>query len=504
MSTAVAEPTAVRAALPAQAPWRVFQIAGIAVFLVSLDATVVIAGFPAFRRAFPAVGVSDLSWILNAYTIVYAALLVPSGRLADLVGRRRIFLQGLALFTLGSLLCGASPSPALLIASRVLQAAGAALLTPASLALILNAFPVERRAIAVSLWGALGGLAAALGPALGSWLIERTSWHWIFLINLPIGVLTMALARRNLEESKSPETGARPDVPGIALIMAAVGAIALGCSKSNEWGGYSPLTWSVLGAGILLTCAFVAWARGKTSAALDLTLFDDRTYRYVNLATFVFGVAFTMMFLTFFLFVTGVWHYSQSLAGIAVTPGPLMVIPTAIVAGRVAAKRGHRPLLVPGGVLYAIANGWYALRLGAQSDYLRVWLPGQLMGGTAVGLLLPSLAGAAVANLGPRLFGVGSAVNNAIRQIGSVIGAAVCVAMVGAAGSDLSAFKAVYWLLAGLGLATGLISVGVRTRPRAAMKSDRSPAPQAGALVECHSPPAASKRDMPTSATSAC
>jgi MFS family permease len=388
MSTAVAEPTAVRAALPAQAPWRVFQIAGIAVFLVSLDATVVIAGFPAFRRAFPAVGVSDLSWILNAYTIVYAALLVPSGRLADLVGRRRIFLQGLALFTLGSLLCGASPSPALLIASRVLQAAGAALLTPASLALILNAFPVERRAIAVSLWGALGGLAAALGPALGSWLIERTSWHWIFLINLPIGVLTMALARRNLEESKSPETGARPDVPGIALIMAAVGAIALGCSKSNEWGGYSPLTWSVLGAGILLTCAFVAWARGKTSAALDLTLFDDRTYRYVNLATFVFGV--------------------------------------------------------------------------------------------------------------------GSAVNNAIRQIGSVIGAAVCVTMVGAAGSDLSAFKAVYWLLAGLGLATGLISVGVRTRPRAAMKSDRSPAPQAGALVECHSPPAASKRDMPTSATSAC
>ena len=467
MNTGIAAPAALApVAEQTQRPWRVFQIAGIAVFLVSLDATVVIAGFPAFRQAFPAVGVSDLSWILNAYTIVYAALLVPSGRLADLVGRKRIFINGLALFTLGSMLCGASPSPALLIASRVLQAAGAALLTPASLALILRAFPVERRAIAVSLWGAVGGLAAALGPALGSWLIEQTSWHWIFFINLPIGLLTMWLARRSLDESKSPETGARPDIPGIALLIAAVGAIALGCSKSNDWGWASPLTWSVLVAGVALTGAFLAWARGRTSAALDLTLFDDRTYRYVNLATFLFGIAFTMMFLTFFLFVTGVWHYSQSLAGIAVTPGPLMVIPVAVIAGKIAAKRGHRPLLIAGGALYAVANVWYALRLSGEPDYLGVWLPGQLMGGTAVGLLLPSLAGAAVATLGPRRFGAGSAVNNAIRQIGSVIGAAVCVAMVGAAGADLSAFKSVYWLLAGLGLATGLISLGVDTRPR--------------------------------------
>lgn len=455
-----------------ESPWRVFRIAGAAVFLVSLDATVVIAGFSSLRQAFPVVGASDLSWILNAYTIVYAALLVPSGRLADLVGRKRIFMQGLALFTLGSVLCGASPSPAFLIAARVLQAVGAALLTPASLALILRAFPAERRAIAVSLWGAVGGLAAALGPALGSWLIEQTSWHWIFFINLPIGLVTMWLARRRLDESRSPETGARLDIPGIALLIAAVGTIALACSKSNDWGGTSPTTWIVLVAGIALAGAILVWARGRPSAALDLALFNDRTYAFVNLATFVFSIAFTMMFLTFFLFVTGVWHYSQSLAGVAVTPGPLMVIPTAIVAGRFAAKRGHRPLLIAGGVLYAIANVWYALRLGDQPDYLGVWLPGQLMGGIAVGLLLPSLAGAAVATLGPQRFGVGSAVNNAIRQIGSVIGAAVCVALLGAAGTDPSAFKPVYWLLAGLGLATGLISTGVDTRPRTTLRTD--------------------------------
>ena len=466
MSATAAAPAVLASAEAAEKPWRVFQIAAIAVFLVSLDATVVIAAFPSFRQAFPASRAGDLSWILNSYTIVYAALLVPSGRLADLVGRKRIFVRGLAVFTLGSVLCGASPGPALLIASRVLQAAGAALLTPASLALILRAFPAERRAVAVSLWGAVGGLAAALGPALGSWLIEQTSWHWIFFINLPIGVLTVWLARRGLDESRSPETGARPDVPGIALLIAAVGAIALACSKSNDWGWASPLTWGVLVAGIALTGAFLGWARGRPSAALDLTLFADRTYACVSLATFVFGIAFTMMFLTFFLFVTGVWHYSQSLAGFAVTPGPLMVIPTAILAGRFAAKRGHRPLLIAGGVLYGVANAWYALRLDGQPAYFSLWLPGQVIGGIAVGLLLPSLAGAAVATLGPRLFGVGSAVNNAIRQIGSVIGAAVCVAMVGAAAADLGAFKTVYWLLAGLGLATALISVGVDTRPR--------------------------------------
>jgi EmrB/QacA subfamily drug resistance transporter len=460
------EPTAV--APQSRSPWSVFRIAAIAVFLVSLDSTVVIAAFPALRLGFPGAAASELSWIINAYTIVYAALLVPAGRLADLVGHRRVFLQGLALFTVGSVLCGASPGSALLIASRVVQAVGAAALTPASLALILRAFPMVMRPVAVSLWGALGALAAALGPAVGSWLIDQTSWHWIFLLNLPIGLATWWLARRHLAESTSPETGARPDLPGIALLILAVGAIALACSKVNDWGWTSSWTLGVFSAGIALTGMFIAWARGRASAALDLGLFANPTYRSANLATLIFGIAFTMMFLAFFLFTTGVWHYSQSLAGLAVTPGPLMVIPVAILGGRFAKRFGHRPLLVLGGILYAIANGWYALRLTANPDYLGVWLPGQLLGGTAVGLVLPALAGAAVATLGPRQFGVGSAVNNAIRQIGSVIGAALCVALVGRSGAGLPSFVTVYALLAFLGLATAIASLGVNTKPPAA------------------------------------
>ena len=447
-------------------PWPVFRVACLAVFLVSLDSTVVVAAFPALRSAFSGVSPADLSWVLNAYTVLYAALLVPAGRLADLLGRKRLFLQGVALFTLASALCGMSSSPTALIALRALQAAGAALLTPASLALLLSAFPPAKRAVAVGLWSAVGAFAAALGPAAGSWLIERTSWQWIFLINVPIGLLTWLLARKIFIESTSPETAAKPDWPGIALLIAGVGTLALGIVKSDAWGWASKSTGLTIATGLGLLLLFVGWARNRPSAALDLTLFEDRTYLFVNLATLIFGIAFTAMFLSFFLFVTGIWHYSQSLAGLAITPGPLMVIPVAIVAGRVAARVGHRRLLVAGGLLYACSNLWYAWRIGVTPDYLGFWLPGQIVGGIAIGLVLPALSGAAAARLAPSRFGVGNAVNNAIRQIGSVIGAALAIGLVGRVGATLESFREMYFLLAAFGIATSVLSLPVDTRPR--------------------------------------
>src|SRR5690349_8563027 len=170
-----------------RSPWPIFRVASIAVFLVSIDATVLYAAFPALRRAFSGATPADLSWVLNAYTVVYAALLVPAGRLADLHGRKRMFLAGLGLFLLASLGCGLSGDVGALIAMRALQAVGAALLLPASLSIVLAAFPVERRAIAVSLWGAVSGLAAAVGPSLGSFLVDHWGWPWAFFLNLPLG-----------------------------------------------------------------------------------------------------------------------------------------------------------------------------------------------------------------------------------------------------------------------------------------------------------------------------
>jgi MFS family permease len=217
-------------------------------------------------------------------------------------------------------------------------------------------------------------------------------------------------------------------------------------------------------AGAVLLLAFGFWARGRPAAALDLTLFEDRSFLFVNLATAVFGIAFTAMFLSSFLFLMGVWGYSQGLAGWAVTPGPLLVIPVAILSGRLAGRVGHRPLLVGGGVLYAAAQAWLCLRIGSAPAYVATWLPGQLLGGTAIGLVLPALSGAAVAKLGPTRFGVGGGVNNALRQFGGAAGAALAVALVGRAGASLQQFQHLYAVLSALGLLTALLCLPVQTR----------------------------------------
>jgi EmrB/QacA subfamily drug resistance transporter len=450
--------------------WRTFWITAIAVFMVSLDATVVVAAFPAFRDHFSQASASQLSWVLNGYTIMYAALLVPAGRWSDLHGRKRAFLLGLAIFTVASALCGFSTSSEMLIAARACQAVGAAMLTPATLALTLQAFPVEKRAVSVGLWSAFGALAAALGPVTGSCLIEMISWPAIFLINLPIGAVAWWLGRKNLTESTGSTGAARPDLPGSVLLMVGVGAICFGIVRSPGRGWSAATNWAALIAGLAMLAGFVAWARGRESSALDLSLFDDRNYRLANLATLVFGAAFGMMFLSFFLFMTGVWHYSQIRAGLAVTPGPLMVIPVAIVAGRLAARIGHRPLLVSGGLLYALGNLWYFLRVDSQPDYVGFWLPGQLTTGAAVGLVLPSLAGAAVSGLAPARFGVGSAVNSAVRQLGSAIGVALTIAIASRMGPEpqLPAFRLIYLILTAGGMLTAFIALPIDTRPRTA------------------------------------
>jgi MFS family permease len=190
-------------------PWSVFAVASIAVFLVSIDTTVLFAAFGALRSGFPHSTAGDLSWVLNAYTVVYAALLVPAGRLADALGRKRVFQLGLLLFLAASAACGAAPSVSILVGARVVQAVGAALLTPASLSLVLGAFPADRRAVVVSLWGAVGGLAAALGPSIGAAVVDALGWRWAFFLNLPLGLLAWWRGRGRLAEWRDPRLRGR-------------------------------------------------------------------------------------------------------------------------------------------------------------------------------------------------------------------------------------------------------------------------------------------------------
>lgn len=215
-------------------PWPIFWIASIAVFLVSLDGTVLFAAFGALRQAFPQATAAEMSWVLNAYTVVYAAMLIPAGGLADIHGRKRLFLIGVALFLAASAACGAARSVEFLIAARVLQAIGAALLTPASLSIVLDAFPKEKRTVAVSICGAVGGLAAALGPSLGTFLVDRMEWPWAFYINLPRGAFSLWRGATRLQEFRDAPQVHRIDWVGVILVIISAGGAALTITQSDS------------------------------------------------------------------------------------------------------------------------------------------------------------------------------------------------------------------------------------------------------------------------------
>jgi len=458
-------PTAAPVTPITASPWPVFWVSSIAVFLVSLDATMLYAAFGALRAGFPEASAADMSWVLNAYTVVYAAMLIPSGGLADTHGRKRMFMIGVVLFLAASAACGLAGSVGWLIAARVLQAVGAALLTPASLSIVLAAFPTQKRAVAVSLWGAVGGLAAAIGPSLGAFVVDTAGWPWAFYINLPLGAVSLWFGAGLLKESVKPEARRRVDGVGMVLLMVAVGALALATvqSESPSWTRVELLV--VAAVGVVSMGAFVAWARSTPHPLVDLALFKHRTYRYVNLATLSFGIAFAMMFFAFFFYMTGVWHYSLPRAGLAVTPGPLLVMPTAIITGRLAARLGHRPFLVMGSLIYAASGLWFLLVPGEQPAYLTQWLPGLLLSGIGVGMVLPSLSGAAVSRLPAQHYAVGSAVNQATRQIGGVMGVAITVLLLGQGAVSHADFLPLYMGHVGLALLTALLCLAVDTRP---------------------------------------
>jgi len=448
-----------------RSPWPVFWVASVAAFLVSLDATMLYSAFGALRAGFPAATAADMSWVLNAYTVVYAAMLIPAGGLADAHGRKRIFMVGVTLFIVASAACGLAGNVGWLIAARVLQALGAALLTPASLSIVLAAFPQSKRAVTVSLWGAVAGFAAAVGPSLGSFVIQSVGWPWAFFINLPIGALSLWFGASLLTESAPSAIRRRVDVVGMALLVVAVGAIALAIVEAESPAWTRTELAAAAGTGAIALIAFVVWAKSVREPLVDLGLFRHRTYSAVNAATLSFGIAFAMMFFAFFFYMTNVWHYSQARAGLAIAPGPLMVIPVAILTGRLAGRYGHRPFLVGGALLYAAAGLWFLLVPGVEPAYVSHWLPGLFLSGASVGLVLPSLSGAAVSKLPAQHYAVGSAVNQATRQIGAVIGVAITVLLLGHGVVERSDFNAVYGLHIGLALLTAALCVFVKTRP---------------------------------------
>jgi EmrB/QacA subfamily drug resistance transporter len=456
----------------------VVGVLSLAVFMSSLDLFIVNLAFPYIGREYHGADLSSLSWVLNGYTIVFAAVLVPAGRWADLVGRRRLFVAGLIVFSVGSLCCGLAPGVAALIAARVIQAVGAGLMVPASLSLLLAVVPAAARPRAIGTWSAVGALGAALGPVIGGSLVQL-SWRWVFWINLPVGLAAVLLAIRVVPESKDERVQGRPDLIGAGLLAAAVGLVALALVKAPSWGWGSASFIGLLVASLASGAILVARSRRHHSPVIELTLLRSRTFSGAFVASILYYAAFGAFVLNSVEFLTGVWHYSAVLAGLAIAPGPLMVLPFArLVAPRLAARLGG-----PGRVaaIGCAANAaamlvWLAL-IQVQPAYLTHLLPAQLLGGAGVGLTIPSLLGAGSASLTPARFGTGSGILNMARQVGTVLGVASLVAILaGSAGADpLAGFRHGLILIAAFFVAAGVVAASLLTSRPARLASASSP-----------------------------
>ena len=465
MSSSAESATASPARRRAPAPRTVLAVSSIGGFMAFVDATVVNVAFPDMQASFPDVRISELSWVLNGYNIVFAAFLVLAGRLADLLGRRRVYLAALALFTVASLACALAPTVGWLIGLRVLQAVGAAFLVPSSLALVLQAYPQDERARAVATVAAVGALAAGIGPALGGLLVEADSWRWVFLVNVPVGVAGYLLGRTRLLESRQAGRRRVPDVPGAIAFAVAIGALVLAIVQGEEWGWGSTWTVEAFAAAAVLGVIVVRRCSRHRSPIVDLTLFRDRGFSVANAASIVAAAGFFSYTLVNVLYLTEVWRYSVLEAGLAITPGPVVAIACARPAGRIADRVGQRPVLVGGGLLWGAAVLWFAERVGPAPAFLAEWLPGMVLLGIGAGLLFPTLSAVAVASAPGAGFGVATAVNTVARQVGAALGVAVVVAIIQAGAGDPAAALRAFddaWRFAGAALAAaGLCCLGV-------------------------------------------
>jgi NTE family protein len=417
-----------RARVPAS---RVLLVASFGAFLAFLDATIVNVAFPSIRESFPGTSIGALSWVLSAYNIVFAAFLIVCGRLTDLLGRRRAFIAGVVLFTVASALCGAAPSVSLLVAARVLQALGAALLVPASLALVVEAFPEERRAHAIGLWGATAAVAAGLGPPMGGALVQLGGWRWAFLVNLPFGVAALSAARSQLVESRAPGRRTLPDLRGAALLVGCLGALNLGIVKGSDWGWASGGVLGAFVATALLLVLFVISSRAHSSPLLDPALLRIPSFSIASAATVLAGLGFYAYLLTNILWLQYVWGYGVLRAGLALVPGALVAAVVAARLGPLADRLGYRVFVVPGALVWAGAYLWYHQQVGLVPAFWTEWFPGQVLSGIGVGATLPLLGSAALAAVPGGRYATASAVVSSARQLGGVLGIAVLVVILG-------------------------------------------------------------------------
>jgi EmrB/QacA subfamily drug resistance transporter len=468
-------------------PELVLAIVCAGVVLASLDLFIVNVALPQIGRDFDlsAGSLGDLSWVLNAYTIVYAAFLVLFGRLSERFRRERAFLLGVAIFVAASAACAAATSLPVLVGFRVAQAAGAALLTPTSLGLILATWPPERRHSAVRTWTAVGGLAAAAGPVVGG-LLVALSWRWVFLVNVPVGLLALFAGWRMLPNVPGHPVSA-PDALGAVLITAGVGALVLGLVEGGSWGWGSDRTVAALTAAIVMLALFGLRNARHPNPLIDRSLFRLRPVIGASTVALFFMASFGGMLLSRVLWAQDVWHWSALDTGLGIAPGPIMVpLFSFLVAGRLIARIGAARVIAIGSAVYAAGAVWWALAMGLTPDYAGEMLGGMLLTGIGVGLTLPTFMATGAAALPQHSFATGSAAINMLRQIGLAIGVAVLIAVLGSPHSPattLHVYERASYVVAALAVAAGAVGLALL-----ASRADAKPTPRPAPATVANEP----------------
>ena len=454
-----------------------------AFFMVALDALVVATALPAIQRDLK-VGVPTLEWTVNAYALTFAAGIVSAAALGDRLGRRRVFIAGLGLFTVASAACALAPSAGLLLTARAIQGMGAAAVMPLSLTILTAAFPPERRGAVVGMWGAIGGLAVASGPVIGGAITQGIDWHWIFWVNVPIGAGAIALARVRLSESHGPRSPL--DLPGLATVTAAAVSLVWALVRSGSVGWARPETLVTLSVGVALLSAFVVWERRAPAPMLPPRLFANRTFAAANATAFLMTatiMAAAFLIAQYFQLALGNSPLSTGLRLLPWTATPIVVAP---VAGALSDRIGPRPIMVTGMLLQAAGLAWFALQATDGVGYVSLVTP-LIIAGVGISMVIPTTPAAAIGAVGPADIGKASGTNSTLQRFGGAFGIAVATAVftanghLGSAAGFDAGFRPALAAAAGMSLLGACAALLVRSRRGAArlLPADVAPAPAA-------------------------
>jgi EmrB/QacA subfamily drug resistance transporter len=410
--------------------WWTLVAVSFGLFMIMLDNTVVNVALPSIREDL-GISISELEWVVNAYALTFGVLLLSGGKLADMLGRRRMFIAGLVIFTAASLWCGLAGGAGSLIAARTVQGVGAALMNPATLSIITATFAPRQRGTAIGIWAGVSALALAIGPLVGGLLTERISWSWIFFVNIPVGIVAIVAARLFIDETKDTSREQRLDLPGLVTSAAGLFFLTYGLIETNThpWGSARVLT--LLAAGVVLLAAFVVLESRQRLPMLDLSLFRNSTFAGANAVMALVGVAMFGVFFYNSLFIQNVLGYSALQTGATFLPMTLLIMLVAPIAGRFTDRVGPRWLMGAGLTLLTVSLLLFAT-LDESSTFWSL-LPGFLVGGLGMAITMAPTTTAAMGSVPVDKAGVGSAVINASRQVGGSLGIAVMGTLVASA-----------------------------------------------------------------------